>query len=123
MKRYLCLLVAFTLVLAFASTALATGETLSHSGTSTYGYYTNDYFDQKNDKNIHCLSAYCSYPMKVVPVIHQNGTWVELTSRMNFDEGHLFVLLTSPTVRRVHLYLINTISTSTQSSGYWELRP
>lgn len=47
MKRYLCLLIAFTLVLAFASTALATGETLAHSGTSTYGYYTNDYFDQK----------------------------------------------------------------------------
>ena len=55
MKRYLCLLIAFTLVLAFASIALATGETLSHSGTSTYGYYTNDYFDQKTIKTFTAL--------------------------------------------------------------------
>lgn len=123
MKRYLCLLIAFTLVLAFASTALATGETLSHSGTSTYGYYTNDYFDQKNDKNIRCVDAYCNYPMNVVPVVSQNGNWVELTSSKIFSTGVSFVIGTSPTLRRVHLHLINVVNVPTQSSGSWELLP
>lgn len=122
MRKHICLLIAFAIVLTFASTALATGESLSHSGTSTSGYYTSDYFDQKNDRNIYCTYAYSSNPMTVAPAVSQNGSWVELTPRKTFDEGHLFILQTSTTVRRIHLHLVNTVSVSTQSIGSWELR-
>jgi hypothetical protein len=121
MKKIVTLVLALALVMAFAAPAMAAGNYIAHSGTSTSGYYTTDYFEQKNDRNIHCTFAYSTNPMQVAPAVY-GTSWSELTSRMTFQTGHLFILNTSATVRRVHLHLVNTVSSSTYSSGNWELR-
>lgn len=122
MKRMLSLIIVIMIVLSFSSVAFATGSTLSHSGTSTSGYYTDDYFEQKNDRNIYCTSAQSSNPMLAAPAVYNNG-WTELTSRKTFKTGHLFILQTSSYVRRVYIHMVNTVSSSTTSSGTWELKP
>ena len=116
------MIIVIMIVLSFSSVAFATGSTLSHSGTSTSGYYTDDYFEQKNDRNIYCTSAQSSNPMLAAPAVYNNG-WTELTSRKTFKTGHLFILQTSSYVRRVYIHMVNTVSSSTTSSGTWELKP
>ena len=122
MKRFVCFITVMLMILSIGSIAFATGSTLSQSGTSTSGYYTDDYFEQKNDRNIYCTSAQSSNPMLAAPAVYNNG-WTELTSRKTFKTGHLFILQTSSYVRRVYIHMVNTVSSSTTSSGTWELKP
>ncbi len=125
-KRLMILAIVVALVIGLMPvTAFATGESLEHSGTSSTGYYTSDYVEQKNDNNMYCTYAYASNSgMEVYPVMRDdNDNWVRLTDNRSFSTGHKFVFQDWDYVRRIHLRIANMGTPSTYTHGIWSLEP
>jgi hypothetical protein len=130
-KRFLACVLTVIMVFSFATTVFATGEALVHNGTSTKGYYTSDYVEQKNDKRLHCNNAYktpTAATMGVFPVMSVNGEWVKCAQNTSlvryFQTGQNIMIGTYSSVRRIHLRIYNMGSyegTSVSTSGSWTL--
>ncbi len=129
MKRRLTILAIVTalVVSLMPVTAFATGESLVHSGTSTTGYFTNDYVEQMNDNHMYCNTATADRSgMQVYPVINEGGGWVRLTDNVSFTTGLRFTFQDWSYVRQIHLRIVNAgaaAGVSTYTYGVWSLLP
>ena len=125
MKKAIALFLVVVLMLATSSVALATGSSLSHSGTSSYGYYTSDYVAQKNDLHLDCDSCSLGGTFNVGAAQYNSGEgWEVITAMQSYTSSSGFVLSQYSTVRRVHLRIENSgnsYGVSTSSSGEWTL--
>jgi len=123
MKKFIAIFLVVVLMFATSSVALATGSSLSHSGTSTYGYYTSDYVAQKNDQHLDCDNCSLGGTFNVGAAMYDSG-WSVITSMQSYTSNSGFVLNKYSTVRRIFLRIENSGSSygvSTSSSGNWTL--
>ena len=130
-KRFLACVLTVIMVFAFTTTVFATGEALSHYGTSKTGYYTGDYVEQMSDTRLHCDNAFkdpSAASMGVFPVQKLNGNWIKCAQNTSlvryFQTGQNIMIGTYSSVRRVYLRIYNMGTyegTSVYTSGSWTL--
>lgn len=114
-------IIVVVLAIGVSTTALAKGQTLTHSGTAKYGYTTEDYVSQKNDTTLTC--NYASISNGDVTVTAKYGS-TNLTGAASFRTGRVLKLPTYSSVRYVRLYVGNAFpyqGTSITTSGNWTL--
>lgn len=120
-KLVLCVVIVIVTLFSLATTGLATGSTLTHSGTGSY--YTSDYVSQWHDNNLRCTKVQMCTGFTLVQPYYNHPSYgkVYLGAYMKqFQTGCAFYIDDYTQVRHVHLD-VETSTSSIMTYGFWYL--
>ena len=119
-RRIMGMMVLTLLLVACASSyAAASGQYLTHNGTASYSYTTDDYVAQKNDTTLTCNYATTSRGLCNVVAVF-NG--MEISNRTVLTRSAVLTLPKYDSVRHVHLKIYNAAAyqgTPITTTGNW----
>ena len=125
-KIVVCVMVVMS-IFAVCSTVFAEGETLNHSGTAKYSYYTTNYVPQQTDNHL-VLDSHTKSPsaasVNVTAVVKSGSSWVSVSGTYEFTYPCTIYIPDTSKARDVHLLIKNTGSysgVSVKTSGHWTL--
>ncbi len=121
-KRLMILFVIALVVLSYTGTALASGETIYHTGTSSYSYDSIQSVPQKSDNHLYCDSASKSH--YYVKSMAMAGGDVVSTNEEIFETGNNLYIPDTSRLRLVAIRIQNYglgWGVSIDTEGWWTL--
>ena len=125
-RRILVLLVIVFVIMSYAGTALATGSTLHHEGSSRYSYTSQDYVSQRYDNHLNCVfGKKDGYYVRCLAVEDVSGYPKVSSTDEIFNIGvGLYVYENPSAVRRVKIQIVNYsygVGFLIYTHGHWVL--